>query len=369
MNFWDRILFGNPFRDWAIAVGIIVISFSVIKILKGTLLPKLKKWSLKTTMTFDDFIVTAIEKILIPFLYFAAIFAAFDYLTFNTLTTQIIKVAKLFIITFFVLRLITFAIQYFIFAFLDKQENSDVKKKQAGSLIIILKGVVWILGFVFLINNLGYNVTTIITGLGIGGIAVALAAQAVLGDFFSYFVIFFDRPFEIGDFIIVDDKVIGAIEYIGVKTTRVRAISGEQIVCSNKDLTDSRVHNYKKMLRRRVVFSIGVIYQTTAEQMKKIPGMIKSIIDDTENATFDRSHFSSFGDFSMKFETVYYIESPDYNLYMDAQQKIYLEILEAFEKEKIEFAFPTQTLFAGNAFVGVPEEKSSVVEQKPVEGN
>lgn len=369
MNFWDSILLGNPIRDWAIAIGIIVISFSLIKIVKGTILTKLKKWSVKTAMTFDDFVVVAIEKILIPFLYFAAIFGAFDYLNFNATTTHIVKVAKLFIITFFVLRLITSAIQYFIFAFLEKQENSDVKKKQAGSLLIILKGVVWILGLVFLVNNLGYNVTTIITGLGIGGIAVALAAQAVLADFFSYFVIFFDRPFEIGDFINVDDKVMGAIEYIGVKTTRVRAISGEQIVCSNKDLTDSRVHNYRKMLRRRVVFRIGVIYQTTSEQMKKIPGIIKGIIDVTENATFDRSHFSTFGDFSMNFETVYYIESPDYNMYMDAQQKIYLQILEAFEKEKIEFAYPTQTLFAANSFGNASEEKSSVIEPKPFEGN
>ncbi|HSN10369.1 MAG TPA: mechanosensitive ion channel domain-containing protein [Hanamia sp.] len=369
MNFWDKILFGNPFKDWAIAIGIIVVSFSLIKILKGPVLKKLKKWSLQTTMTFDDFIVLAIEKTVIPFLYFAAIFGAFDYLTFNTRTTHIIQVAKLFIITWFVLSLLNSAIQYFIFTFLEKQENSDIKKKQARSLIIILKGVVWILGFVFLINNLGYNVTTIITGLGIGGIAVALAAQAVLGDFFSYFVIFFDRPFEIGDFIIVDDKVIGAIEYVGVKTTRIRAISGEQIVCSNKDLTDSRVHNYKKMLRRRVVFSIGVIYQTTAEQMKKIPGRIKSIIEATENVAFDRSHFSAFGDFSMNFETVYYIESPDYNLYMDAQQKIYLEILQAFEKENIEFAYPTQTLFAANAFTKLAEEKTNGIESTTIERN
>jgi small-conductance mechanosensitive channel len=369
MNFWNSILFGNPVNDWAIALGIIVISFGLIKILKGPVMKKLKKWSCETVITFDDFIVVGIEKTVIPFLYFAAIFAAFDYLTFNTRITHIIQVAKLFIITYFILGLLNSAIQYFIYSFLEKQENSDVKKKQAGSLIIILKGVVWILGFVFLINNLGYNVTTIITGLGIGGIAVALAAQAVLGDFFSYFVIFFDRPFEIGDFIIVDGTVIGAIEYIGIKTTRIRAISGEQIVCSNKDLTDSRVHNYKKMLRRRVVFSIGVVYQTTADQMKKIPGIIKSIIDTTDNATFDRSHFSAFADFSMNFETVYYIESPDYNMYMDSQQKIYLEILQAFEKEKIEFAYPTQTLFAANAFAKQAEEKSKEIERKSVERN
>ncbi|HEU5052328.1 MAG TPA: mechanosensitive ion channel domain-containing protein [Hanamia sp.] len=367
INFWDRLLIGNPIRDWAIAIGIIVVSFALIKIVKGPVISKLKNWSAKTQITFDDFVVIGIEKILVPFLYFAAIFAAISYLTFNVFTTHIIQVARLFIITYFILRLLTSAIQYFIFTFLDKQENSEIKKKQAGSLLIILKGIVWILGIVFLINNLGYNVTTIITGLGIGGIAVALAAQAVLGDFFSYFVIFFDRPFEIGDFIIVDDKVIGAIEYIGVKTTRVRAISGEQIVCSNKDLTDSRVHNYKKMLRRRVVFTIGVTYQTSAEKMKKIPGMIKSIIESTNNATFDRSHFSAYGDFSMKFETVYYIESPDYNLYMDAQQKIYLELLEAFEKENIEFAYPTQTLFAANSFSSISEQASNNLETRRFE--
>ncbi|MGH2565519.1 MAG: mechanosensitive ion channel family protein, partial [Ginsengibacter sp.] len=349
-----------PLQDWLIALGIIVISFSLIKILRGPVLKKLKGWSERTTMTFDDFIVMIIEKSVIPFLYFAAIFGALGYLSFNTHTNHVIQVATLFIITFFILRLITSSIQYSIFTFLSKQENGETKKKQARGLLLILKGVVWVLGLVFLIDNLGYNVTTIVTGLGIGGIAIALAAQAVLGDFFSYFVIFFDRPFEIGDFIIVDDKIIGAIEYIGVKTTRIRAISGEQIVCSNKDLTDSRVRNFKRMMRRRVVFSIGVIYQTSAQRMKKIPEIIKTIIQNTDNATFDRSHFSGFGDFSLNFETVYFIESPDYNIYMDAQQKIYLEMLQTFEKENIEFAYPTQTLFAANTFVQHEETLNGV---------
>ena len=356
MNFWNRIVFGNPLVDWAIAFGIILVSFSLIKILKGPVLRKLKKWSQKTDSTFYHFIVSAIENPFIPFLYFLAIFAALDYLEFSTRATHILAVAKLFIITYFILRFINCAIQYFIFAYLDNQENNDVKKKQAGSFILILKGIVWALGLVFLISNLGYNVSTIITGLGIGGIAIALAAQAVLGDFFGYFVILFDRPFEIGDFINVDDKVIGSVEYIGIKTTRIRAISGEQIVCSNKDLTDSRVHNYKKMQRRRVVFSIGVIFQTAPEQLQKIPGIIKSIIDSADNATFDRSHFSAIGDSSRKFETVYYIESPDYTLYMNAQQKIYLDILRAFEKENIIIGYPTQTLYAANSFGTGTEE-------------
>ena len=367
MNLWNRMYFGNSLEDWLIAFGIIVLAFALIKILKGTVLKNLKKWSARTTNTFDDFIVHAAEKSVVPYLYFASIFIALQYLSFNVRSSDILQVAILFITTFFVLRLVTSAIQYSIFAFIAKQENSETKQKQARGLIIILKGIVWVLGLVFLIDNLGYNVTTIVTGLGIGGIAIALAAQTVLGDFFSYFVIFFDRPFEIGDFIIVDDKIIGAIEYIGVKTTRIRAITGEQIVCSNKDLTDSRIHNYKRMTRRRVVFSIGVTYQTSAEQMKKIPGIIKSIIENTESASFDRSHFSAFGASSLDFETVYFIETPDYNLYMDAQQKIYLEMLQAFEKEKIEFAYPTQTLFAGNSFIKQEEEKGNRLKSKSVE--
>lgn len=358
MDFWDNIYFGNSVKSWLIVVGIIVLASSIIKILKGPVVKRLKQWSEKTSNTFDDFIIVLIDKAFIPILYFAAVFGAIQYLNFSTKADHVIRVAGMFILTFFILRLITSSIRYLIFNFLSQQENSETKQKQARGLISILNGAVWFLGMVFLISNLGYNVTTIITGLGVGGIAVALAAQAVLGDFFSYFVIFFDRPFEIGDFLIIGSEV-GSVEYIGVKTTRIRAISGEQIIVSNKDLTDSRVHNFKRMLRRRVVFKIGVTYQTTPRQLKKIPEIIKSAVNSKENATFDRSHFSGFADFKLDFESVYYIEGPDYNQFMDIQQAIYLEIFEAFAKEKIEFAYPTQTVFAANSFVGQHKEKAN----------
>lgn len=358
MNFLDNIYFGNSVKSWLIALAIIVLVSGIIRILKGPVLKKLKQWSKKTNTTLDDFIVLSIEKSLIPILYFASIFSAIQYLNLSTKVSHIINVAGLFIITFFILQLIGSAIQYFIFNYLSKQDNSKTKQKQARGLIVILKGVVWSLGLVFLINNMGYDVTAIITGLGIGGIAVALAAQTLLGDLFSYFAIFFDRPFEIGDFLTVGTEV-GSVEYIGIKTTRIRAISGEQIVVSNKDLTDSRVHNFKRMLRRRVVFKIGVTYQTTPEQLKKIPEIIKKAISSKENATFDRSHFCGFGDFKLDFESVYYIEGPDYNQYMDIQQAIYLEIFEVFAKENIEFAYPTQTLFAANTFMEQQKEKTN----------
>ncbi len=356
---WDKLFLRNPLKDWAIAAGIILVAFAIIRILKGPTLKRLQEWTKKTTNTFDDFIILAMEITVIPMLYFLSVYFALQYLEFGATADKVLNVAILFIGTYYILRLISAFISYGINSFIGTKEGSESKQKQARGLVLILKAIVWILGIVFLLNNLGYDVTTIITGLGIGGIAIALAAQTILGDLFSYFVIFFDRPFEIGDFLIVGDKV-GAIEYIGIKTTRMKAISGEQIVFSNKDLTDSRIHNFKRMERRRVVFKIGVTYQTTAEQLKKIPGWIKEIIERQDNADFDRSHFSTFGDFSLDFETVYFINSADYNMFMDIQQKIYLEIFERLEKEQVEFAYPTQTLFAGNAFV----KKEALVNEK-----
>lgn len=252
--------------------------------------------------------------------------------------------AFLLAVTFFVLRIITAFIKKLVFSFIRRQENSDTKEKQARGLLIIVNVIVWILGGVFIVDNLGYNVTTLVAGLGIGGIAIALAAQTILGDLFSYFVIFFDRPFEIGDFIIVDDKM-GVVEYIGIKTTRLRTLGGEQLVCSNTDLTNARVHNFKRMEQRRVVFKLGVIYQTTYQQLKRISGIVQQIIESKDQVRFDRGNFSGYGDFSLNFEFVYYVENSDYNFFMDKQQEIYFDIFKAFETEQIEFAYPTQSVF------------------------
>ncbi|MGE3526922.1 MAG: mechanosensitive ion channel family protein, partial [Gemmatimonadales bacterium] len=188
-------------------------------------------------------------------------------------------------------------------------------------------------------------------GLGVGGVAVALALQKILGDLFASLAIVLDKPFVLGDFIIVDDY-LGSIENIGLKTTRVRSLSGEQLVFSNSDLLGSRIRNYGRMFERRVVFSIGVIYQTTKEQLQAIPGIIRTAIEAQDKTRFDRSHFQKYGDFSLDFETVYYVKSPDYNIYMDIQQAINLQIFEEFGKRGIEFAYPTQTLFVSREGTG-----------------
>ena len=223
------------------------------------------------------------------------------------------------------------------------EEDARVSLSQIRPLQAIVVFTVWVIGIVFLLANLGFDVGSIIAGLGIGGIAIAIAATALLGDLFSYFVIVFDKPFEIGDFLIFGD-VLGSVERIGVKTTRLRSLGGEQIIVPNSDLTGSRVRNYKRMERRRVVFQIGVQYGTNPEHIREIPQIIQSVIERDELAVFDRAHFASYGDWSLDFEVVYNVASPDYNLYMDVQQRINLAIYDEFNSRGIEFAFPTQTI-------------------------
>jgi small-conductance mechanosensitive channel len=335
---------GNTVNAYIIAFGIFVGGVIAVKILQKIILYRLKKWSEKTETTLDDFLVGAIEKSIVPLFYFGALYAGIASLKLSPEATNIFKIASLVLLTFFVVRFISNVIMFTLSHFIRKQERGEEKVRQLRGMTVLINMVVWLIGIVFLMDNLGFDISAVIAGLGIGGIAIALAAQAILGDLFSYFVIFFDRPFEVGDFIVVGDKV-GSVEYTGIKTTRIRALSGEQLVFSNTDLTNSRIHNFKKMERRRVVFKLGVIYQTSAEQLAEISSLVKSIIEKQEDVIFDRGHFASYGDFSLNFEFVYFIIGSDYVKYMDTQQKINMEIYQEFELKGIEFAYPTQTLY------------------------
>lgn len=193
------------------------------------------------------------------------------------------------------------------------------------------------------LDNLGVDVTTLITGLGIGGVAIALATQNILGDLFASLSIVLDKPFVVGDFIRTGED-LGRVEQIGLKTTRVRSLSGELLVFSNSDLLQSRIRNYKQMEERRILFRIGVVYQTAPARLRRIPLIVREIIERQQAVRFDRAHFAAFGDSSYDFEFVYFVGSPDYNAYMDTQQAINLAIVDAFAAEKIELAYPTRTL-------------------------
>lgn len=347
----DEILateyYGNTILQYIIAISIITGGILVVRVFRKRLLVQIKKWTEKTETKLDDYFIAGIEKFGLPILNFVALYAGLSFLAFSEKINKIIGNVFTVVFTFYVVRMISSVIRLMLESFIGKQEGGLEKLKQLNGIMLIINVIIWSVGLLFLFDNLGYNVTTIVAGLGIGGIAIALAAQNILGDLFNYFVIFFDRPFEVGDFITVDDKK-GTVEHVGIKTTRLISVSGEQLAFSNSDLTKSRIHNFKRMDRRRVVFSLGVVYNTSPEKLEQIPEIIKNIITAQEGVTFDRAHFASFGAYSLNFEVVYFIESADYLQYMNTQQAINLKIFKAFAEEKIEFAYPTQTVLVNN---------------------
>lgn len=212
-----------------------------------------------------------------------------------------------------------------------------------GLLALAGRVLIWSAVLLLALDNLGFDVTALIAGLGVGGIAIAFALQSILGDIFCSVAILLDKPFVVGDFIVVGD-MLGNVERIGIKTTRIRSLSGEQIVFSNQDLLSSRIRNYKRMYERRVLFSFGVVYETPSEKLERIPGMVQEIIEGLEQTRFDRAHFQKFGDSSLDFEIVYYVLVPEYNVFMDRQQQVNFTLKRRFEQEGIDFAYPTQEL-------------------------
>lgn len=358
-NYMEEILnyvfWGNSVLSYAIAALGILATWIVLKLIRRRLLGLLKKITARTNTNFDDILVEIAEKFIIPYLYLFINYSIIMQLVLSPGVERIIAAAFMFVTIYYAIRLINYSIHRLVVKYLEQKNEPPERIKQVSGMLIVVKLISWVLGIVMLADNLGYNVTTIIAGLGVGGIAIALAAQNILGDLFSYFVIFFDKPFEVGDFIIVEDNS-GIVERIGIKTSHVRSLDGQQLVMPNAEMVKSVIQNYKRLERRRIVFSIGVVYYTPSGKLRNIPGLIEDIILKQKQAKFDRTHLKSFGDFSINYEIVYYIESADYLVYMNTHHNICLNIFEQFEKEGIEFAFPTQTIFLNNQNGGTEED-------------
>lgn len=216
------------------------------------------------------------------------------------------------------------------------------------ALSFVLRVAVWSVILLLALDNVGIDVTALVAGLGVGGLAIGLAVQNVLGDLFASLSIVLDKPFAVGDFLVVDD-VSGTVEHVGLKTTRVRALSGEQVVLSNAGLLSSRIRNFQRLERRRVVMTFGVLYETSPEDLAAIPGIVGELVEMQEGTRFDRAHLFRFGDSSLDFEVVYFFEDPDYRRHMDAQQAILLGLLRRFAERGIGFAYPTRTLYVRDA--------------------
>jgi len=335
----------NTVFDWLLAAVVFLIVMTVLKIFKTILIAKLKSVTKKTKTEIDDIVINAIHSIHWPFYVFVSFYFALDFLDVHILVQRWVYYIFLIAVVYYVVKAVQQFTDFAVKKIIKKRkEKGEVDGEAIKILNTIIKILLWIGAIVLVLSNLGYNVTSLIAGLGIGGIAVALAMQNILGDIFSSFSIYFDKPFRIGDFIVIGDQM-GTVKKVGIKTTRVQTPQGEELVIPNNELTKAQVRNFGVMERRRIVFNLGVTYDTPAEKLKKIPEMIKNIIKAQAGTEVDRIHFKTFGDSSLIFEIVYYVDSGDYAKYMDTQQAINLAIVDKFEEQKIEIAFPTQTIY------------------------
>jgi small-conductance mechanosensitive channel len=341
----DQIYYDNTVREWIYAVLSVVFVFSILRISKAVLSRQINRIAAKTASEWYDLAVGLINKINIFFLITIAFYVGSGLLTLPnaviSFIDKFIGIVLLIQIGILVSEVIRFWLSWYRRQRIEDRADSVTTVASVGFIVKIL---LWLIILLIALDNLGVNVSALIAGLGVGGIAVALAVQNILGDLFASFSIVLDKPFVIGDFIIVDN-FLGTIEHIGLKTTRVRSLSGEQLIFSNTDLLKTRIRNYKRMYERRIVFSIGVVYQTSYEKLIMIPKIIKDIINKQEQTRFDRAHFKEYGSYSLNFEIVYWIENPDYNIYMEIQQAINLDIFQQFEKKGIEFAYPSQSIY------------------------
>ena len=340
LTFWN-----NTGQDYLIALAIFIALFSILKVFDSYIVVFLKKTARKTKIAWDDIAIDFISAIHWQFYAYLGFYIGTLYLTLPDLLEKGLWFLMLIFIAYYVSQGLSRVVDYFTEKQIKKRKASD--SLQNTSMIkvfgILFKTVIYSLAVLMILDNFGIEITPLIASLGVGGIAIAIALQAVLADLFAAFAIYFDKPFKEGDFIIVGED-LGTVKHIGIKTTRIQTLQGQELIISNSELTNSRVNNYKRMEERRISFSVGVEYSTPSQKLNKINYIAKKAVESTKHARFDRSHFKAFGDFSLNFEIVYYVTSPDYAIYMDTQQEINFKIQEAFEKEGIVFAFPTQTI-------------------------
>ncbi|MCK5129915.1 MAG: mechanosensitive ion channel family protein [Clostridiales bacterium] len=337
------IFWNNTVKDYLVFAAVLVGSMIILLIIKKIIVVRLKKKAATTATTIDDSMVKMLNRFILPLMFFGAIYFSSNLLVFTDSVSNIIRIVTFALIILFGAMALSNLLILLFTGYLEKK-NRATNVTSMKWISVLIKIIVWICALLLFLDNLNIEITALLAGLGVGGIAIAFALNSILQDLFSFVTIFFDRPFEIGDFINVGD-MSGTIEHIGIKTTRVRSLSGEQLVFSNNDLTNSRIRNYKHMKNRRIAFSVGVTYDTPSIKLRQIPDMIKKIINDLENTKYDRVHLKSFDDSSITFEIVYYVLSQDYTMFMDVQQDINFGIKDVFDKNAIEFAFPTQTIY------------------------
>jgi small-conductance mechanosensitive channel len=341
-KFLNTILFNNTIKNIIIALGIFFGVLIIFLVIKKIAIKKIEKNTKKTAKNLENTLLNSIKKINSLFYIFISLFIASKYLI---LPEFINKYFYIIIYIFIVYEIILFLSNIFEYTIKNKIKNKrGYSRTTVSGINIIVKIILWSSGLLLVLSNLGFNISVFIASLGIGGIAVAFALQNILSDIFSSFSIYFDKPFEEDDFIIIGEDM-GTVKKIGIKSTRITSISGEEIIIPNKNLTSEKIKNYKGMKKRRSVFEIGLTYNTDSKKLRKVPKIIEDIVKKEKNTEFIFSRFKTFGNSSLIFETAFYLNSDDFIDYIKVQENINFNIKESLEKEKIEMAFPTQTLY------------------------
>ena len=341
----EREILGNAVGDYVATIGVFVVLAVALKFIQWLILLKLAALAKKTKTDIDDMLITIVKSLKPAFYYIVAFFFAVRTIEFSVIGDKIVNGIFVTIIAYQIVIALQILIDYVI---KKKFTDSDGDGVVDNSIVSLMSGMakfaLWAIGLLMVLTNLGVNVTGLVAGLGVGGLAIAFALQGVFADLFASFSIYLDKPFSVGDYIVVGEHR-GNVEKIGIKTTRIRAPQGEEIVISNQELTSVRVQNFKKLQKRRISTQFGVTYDTPTEKVKNIPGILQKIVEDEKITQFDRAYFTKFGDSALLFDLVYYVDSDVYTDYLSAQQNMNLKIKEAFEKEGIVMAYPTQTIY------------------------
>ena len=349
MDFLQTQIASNTLQAWLIATLITVAVLLLAGIIRVISIKQLLRLDKRNEAPLWSVLLAVVRRTKWEFLFILALFIGLLFIEMPAASRK--SISSLVIVALVIQGGLwaSIALQVVIEQYRQKQLDTDPASVTTLNILNFMGRIIlWSLVLLLVLDNLGINITALVAGLGVGGIAIALAVQTILGDLFASLSIVLDKPFVIGDFLMVGD-LLGSVEYVGLKTTRLRSLSGEQLVLSNSDLLNSRIRNFGRMYERRVPFNLGVTYQTPREKLVKIPEIIREAVRKQDKTRFDRSHFKEYGDFALVFESVYYVLGPDYNEYMDIQQAINLHIHERFEQEGIEFAYPTQTVFMQKA--------------------
>jgi len=343
-EFLQMTFAGSGVQAWLCAAAWVLGAVLLMKIILPLVIRRISKWAGATSTHWDDAVVDALRAVRWFLVALVALHPASSGLALNAVAQR--WVSGVATVAFFLQ--LALCASAFIGGWISNVRNQSLEKDPSTTsalsiLSFIARTVAWAILLLLLLDNLGFDVNALVAGLGIGGIAIGLALQNILSDLFASLSIVLDKPFQVGDFVIIDD-FLGTVENIGLKTTRLRSLGGEVLVFSNGDLTKSRLRNYKLMAERRVVFKFGLAYGATPEQLEQVPVAVKRVIAGQEQARFDRAHFLGFSGASLDFEVVYWMRTPDYNAYCDVQQAINLEMMREFARIGVEFGVSSRTL-------------------------